>query len=1063
MADEVPLPMTAQPGEVQSHHCEDFPWLSKLELKDSFYHALKSHFFMMGKGRRPKLPDANLTNRFLLQLFSLKEEKGASWAEMTDWYLRLIPSQPVSTGRLEYRVQKIMKLVHHLIHEGRESELPHFLSTSVDFDELSQSLSCIGLTRAVLLGNPSTFEAPTDLIITYGLVSELETFRSRERLPNTFLPMWIKQLSHATLTAAQMRHKLTVVVKKIKEMKLKKTKTDVEELFRQSIFDTNIDSQLTDTKNKDTEYDSCRLCKSEMKVIKEELKKSKENEQKLQDIIKNQSIKLHVLEEEQMKLNTFKDISNIEKDMDKKVKELKKANDQLRSELSNVKTSTLYKKNFHLKKQNKTLHEKYCELQEVNSNLLEEIKNLNKEINVLKAKVKVERTTKLRLQKRLQNEKSTTAALCEVIKDDDDDKEIKLKEERFNQFSDNVRLTYMTLQGEANVAASNCTKVVQIVAKNMFNTNLTYSELPSCSAALNFADEAHHLAKYQVVESVRKCNHFTLATDGTSRQKKHFIERHILLDDGTPMSVGFTEIASDDAQTLLEKTIDMFHDLCEVYNSSEVVDKEKLFKEIVGKMKCLMSDRASVMKLFDKKVAEFKNNLLGDDASTHFLFCNAHFLLGLSKATEDAIKEIEIAAVSESDTSLGRDASIVFSNFSNSSESAVCRLVRLTAEVLGPRGDEKSGCREEWLAYCSSLGKKSTFTSFRSNRFNNLFENASAVVFHHKDVFSFLLDHCSHSNLKLKSIIADLQDSRILNIVAAMSLFHALFSAPYWSLMNSSESYGQFPQYVSKMKTSLEIWCEPLFELTAAKSVFENFLSDSTFILDFINSLPGAAKDSVLSSFKLISQHCYTVLKRQLCDFLDGGPFAGVLNDEVQSVLNTCPLTNLIGERMFGDLDFDMSKRRHASTHLRTTINMWKHNKTSKWIAKQNWTKARKLLSSARKHRADWKNKSKLSEQTVKNIIKDRIIENNRKKKEKETQNAEKKVELFNTILSHGGVCTTKSDVDKLYRGPNASENLKAQLRYRKCILNEKDVKISGGKKQLYSRLLKQLGLRHSP
>ncbi|GFN93307.1 hypothetical protein PoB_001981300 [Plakobranchus ocellatus] len=109
-------------------------------------------------------------------------------------------------------------------------------------------------------------------------------------------------------------------------------------------------------------------------------------------------------------------------------------------------------------------------------------------------------------------------------------------------------------------------------------------------------------------------------------------------------------------------------------------------------MKCLMSDCSPVMKLFDKKVAELKNNLLRDNASTHFLFCNAHFLLSLSKVTEDAIKEIEIVAVSKGDTSLNRDANIAFSNLSDSSESDVCHLIRLAAEVLGPREDKK-----EWL------------------------------------------------------------------------------------------------------------------------------------------------------------------------------------------------------------------------------------------------------------------------------------------------------------------------------------------------------------------------------
>ena len=53
------------------------------------------------------------------------------------------------------------------------------------------------------------------------------------------------------------------------------------------------------------------------------------------------------------------------------------------------------------------------------------------------------------------------------------------------------------------------------------------------------------------------------------------------------------------------------------------------------------------------------------------------------------------------------------------------------------------------------------------------------------------------------------------------------------------------------------------------------------------------------------------VLKRQLYDFLYGGVFGDELDRDLQNILDTCPLTNLVGERMFGDLDFDLSKRRN--------------------------------------------------------------------------------------------------------------------------------------------------------
>ena len=122
---------------------------------------------------------------------------------------------------------------------------------------------------------------------------------------------------------------------------------------------------------------------------------------------------------------------------------------------------------------------------------------------------------------------------------------------------------------------------------------------------LNMSSEGHYLSKKQTAESIVENAHFTFATDGTSREKRHFIERHIVLSNGKVMSLGFIEVVSDNADTLLEKTVELFKELSEVY-SEDVEEREKVFKEILCKMKCVMSDRAAVMKLFDRKLEEFK-------------------------------------------------------------------------------------------------------------------------------------------------------------------------------------------------------------------------------------------------------------------------------------------------------------------------------------------------------------------------------------------------------------------------------------------------------------------------
>ena len=72
-----------------------------------------------------------------------------------------------------------------------------------------------------------------------------------------------------------------------------------------------------------------------------------------------------------------------------------------------------------------------------------------------------------------------------------------------------------------------------------------------------------------------------------------------------PLSQGFSEIASDDSETLLEKCVSIFKDVCEVYCLESSADEEKLQKEIIKKLQCLLSDRASVMKAFDSKMLKY--------------------------------------------------------------------------------------------------------------------------------------------------------------------------------------------------------------------------------------------------------------------------------------------------------------------------------------------------------------------------------------------------------------------------------------------------------------------------
>ena len=62
-------------------------------------------------------------------------------------------------------------------------------------------------------------------------------------------------------------------------------------------------------------------------------------------------------------------------------------------------------------------------------------------------------------------------------------------------------------------------------------------------------------------------------------------------------------------------------------------------------------------------------------------------------------------------------------------------------------------------------------------------------------------------------------------------------------------------------------------------------------------------------------------------------------------------------------------------------------------------------------------------------------------------------VKIMNAVLCQGGLCTTKAGLDQLYKNGKA-ENLKDQIRYRKLVMGQEDLRLTGTAANLYQTLL---------
>ncbi|GFR83075.1 hypothetical protein ElyMa_000641700 [Elysia marginata] len=90
-------------------------------------------------------------------------------------------------------------------------------------------------------------------------------------------------------------------------------------------------------------------------------------------------------------------------------------------------------------------------------------------------------------------------------------------------------------------------------------------------------------------------------------------------------------------------------------------------------------------------------------------------------------------------------------------------------------------------------------------------------------IVDFIDNNCTHSNLKLKSIVADFKDERIVAIVGAIALFNTIVTQ---QLMNSSLPYGAFPSYAkAKMADNDKKRKEKLLKNAQAKAtILDNLL-----------------------------------------------------------------------------------------------------------------------------------------------------------------------------------------------------------------------------------------------
>ena len=232
-----------------------------------------------------------------------------------------------------------------------------------------------------------------------------------------------------------------------------------------------------------------------------------------------------------------------------------------------------------------------------------------------------------------------------------------------------------------------------------------------------------------------------------------------------------------------------------------------------------------------------------------------------------------------------------------------------------------------------------------------------------------------------------------------------------------------------------------------------------------LTTLRAGQKDAVIGILKALSTGFLSVIELQLKDFLPNGQYHAVDNPELRSTLEHSHLTNLVGEQAFGDLDFSMFKRRNATTHHHTSVNMLKRNKTlTGWFASLSpEQQGDALTKAAAKHQQLRKKSQQVEQQAL--MTRRQILESNRVKKEaSDEKKRQQKINIIEHLKPHHGPCNSKADVQRLLRTYQRQGEkrlaIRAELQCHTVILGKRTSLLQVSKKlpQLVTNLKEFLG-----
>ncbi|XP_063041994.1 solute carrier family 52, riboflavin transporter, member 2 isoform X1 [Engraulis encrasicolus] len=378
--------------------------------------------------------------------------------------------------------------------------------------------------------------------------------------------------------------------------------------------------------------------------------------------------------------------------------------------------------------------------------------------------------------------------------------------------------------------------------------------------------------------------------------------------DPVPASKSDPNVKDGESLTLLDVSIISVQKLSNVYGGKTEISKQ-VSLDLLKNQYTLMLAEDTGMNYMTEEI-----NALSDShnlvSPLDFLHYNTHYLLDIYDAIEQQIMSFEREIVISTGEQLGRDNNPTFKHFMNYEESATCRYIRMASDVLSPHEDAKNNCRRHWLAFCMERKNPSRLPANVSNRFNNYFEAAAALLHHRSDVMLFFSDLQAlndEPNITLDSINDDANDDAIQALLCVLAVIYCKILGPYWQLLKSKAQYALYSRYIYCLYQKLLLWSRDattLMEPEIATNVFLQVpLQEGTFSKVFSFCSTNADNQYgilIRTCLEKVVKVIAAVTEENLKDFLPGGIYCQEPPPDISKQLKNCTFSHLMGEYPFG-------------------------------------------------------------------------------------------------------------------------------------------------------------------